>query len=124
MTYILPAVQVSKGANLRLNNAVQRVAGTFAKNETFHMGGLDLAAVIDDLSKRINNDLGHVETVAINLGVAQGHVELGRFGRSSDTVHLLRFRPQAVLVVLLEERKRVLVGNTPLPVGVSGRQCC
>lgn len=110
---------MAKFANLGVNNLIQGVPCTLAKDKSLYMSGLNLAAVVDDLPSWVNNNLSHIEAVSVNLGVSKRNVDLSGLCSSSDAVHLLRIGTDTVLVVFLEQRKRVLVVDTPLPVRVS-----
>lgn len=119
VTYVFPAVEVAKIANLSLDNANQRVTGSLTEDKLLDVGGLNLAAVVDDLTTGVDDNLSNVKAVALNLRVAQRDIDLSLAGSRSNAAHLVRVRFQAVLVVLLEKGQRVLVVDTPSPVGVS-----
>jgi hypothetical protein len=110
---------MAKLADLGVNNLIQGVPCTLAKNKSLYMSGLNLAAVVDDLSSWVNDDLSHIEAVSVNLRVSERNIDLSGLCSSSDAIHLLRIGTDTVLVVFLEQRKRVLVVDTPLPVRVS-----
>lgn len=118
-THIFPAVKVAQVANFSLNNAIQGIAGTLAKNELLNVCRLNLAAVVNNIAIGINDDLSNVKAVALNLRVAQGDINLGLASSTSNAVHLFGIRTKTVLEVILEKGQRILVVYTPSPVGVS-----
>lgn len=120
---ILPAIQLPDAADLRLHNRGSRVARAIAKDQLLCVGGLDLAAVVDDVARRGDQHLGHVQTGKVNLGVAEGDVDLVGAGGLADAGHLLRVGGQAVLTVLLDEGEALLVVEDPGPEGVSRDPC-
>lgn len=119
VAHVFPAVQMTKSTNLRLNHTSKGITGALAENKSLNVGRLNLAAVVDNITMRVDDDLGHVEAVAVNLGIAQGDVDLSSLGCRTDASHLIGIRVNAILVVLLKEGERVLIVDTPLPVGVS-----
>lgn len=118
-TYVFPAVEVAKVANLSFDHTDQRVASSLTKHELLNVRGLDLAAMVDDIAIGINYNLGNIHAVALDLGVAQRHIDLSLAGSRANAAHFFRVRTQTVLVVLFEQRQRVLVVDTPSPIRVS-----
>ena len=72
--HVLPAVQLAEAAKFGLSDRLDGVAGTITVNKLLHMGRLDLAAVVDDFTRRINQRLGQVESGVIDLGETKGYV--------------------------------------------------
>ena len=56
--HVLPAVELADAANLGLGDGLEGVAGAVAVDELLDVGGLDLAAVVDDIAVRGNEYLG------------------------------------------------------------------
>lgn len=110
---------MAKRANLSIHDTSQRVAAALTKDKSLDMSWFDLAAMIDHIAICVNDDLSHIETVAVNLGVPQRDVDLRVACGTSDTAHLIGIWPETVLVVLFQERERVLVIDSPLPIWVT-----
>lgn len=112
---------MAQPANLRLNYGVQRVAGAFAEDKLLHVRRLNFATVVDDGAHWVNDDLRSIQSMAVELRVAQRYEDLRSFRSSSNPLHLGRVRSQAVLVILLEKWQGVLIVDPPLKVGISAR---
>lgn len=118
-THVFPAVEVAQVADFSLDNTVQGIAGALAENKLLNVCGLNLAAVVNDVAVGVNDDLGNVKAVALNLRVAQGGIDLSLARGSSNAVHLIGVWTKTVLEIVPEKRQGVLVVYTPSPVGVS-----
>lgn len=118
-THVFPAVEMAQIANFSLNNGIQGIAGALAKHKLLNVCGLNLAAMVDNIAIGVNDDLGNVKTAALNLRVAQRDINLGLAGSTSNAVHLFGIWTKRVFEVILEKGQRILVVNTPSPVGVS-----
>lgn len=110
---------MAEGTNLSLNDTVKGVTSTLTKDKLLNVGRLDLATVVDDLASGVNDNLGRVESMSVNLRIADGDENLSSLGCSTNASHFVRVGSKTVLVVLLEQRQRVLVVDAPLPVGIS-----
>lgn len=118
-THIFPAVEVTQVPNFSLNNGVQGIASALTKNKLLNVCGLNLAAVVNNVAIGVNDDLGNVKAVALNLRVAQRDINLGLASSSSNAVHLFGIRTKTVLEIVLEKWQRILIIHTPSPVRVS-----
>lgn len=118
--HVLPAVELTDAADISLGDRLGRVAGAVAEDQSLDMGGADLAAVVDDITRRGDEHLGRVETGKVQLGVAQRDIDLVGAGCLADATHLIRVGGETVLPVLLEEGQAFLVVELPGPVGVAG----
>ncbi len=119
ITYVFPAVQMAQPANLRVNHGVQRIAGAFPEDKLLHVCRLDFATMVDDGARRVNDDLRSIQSMAVELRVAQRYENLGSFRSGPDTLHLRGIRSQAVLMIFLEKWQGVLIVNPPLEVRIS-----
>jgi hypothetical protein len=118
--HVLPAVELADAANIGLGDGLEGVAGAVAVDELLDVGRLDLAAVVDDLAGRADENLGQVQGGVVDLGEAQRDKDLVVAGGPADAAHLLGVYGHGVLAVLLEHGEALQVGNLPHPVGVSG----
>ena len=60
--HILPAIQVPNPTNFGIDDRLGGITSPITKDKTLDMGGLDLAAVVNDISCGRNHNLGCVET--------------------------------------------------------------
>lgn len=118
--HVLPAVELADAANLGLGDGLEGIAGAVAVDELLDVGGLDLAAVVDDLAGWADEHLGQVQGGVVDLGEAQRDKDLVIAGGPADAAHLLGVYGHRVLAVLLEHGEALQVGDLPHPVGVSG----
>jgi hypothetical protein len=65
---------LAKAAKLRLSNGLEGVASTIAVDELLDVGGLDLAAVVDDFPGGIDQSLSKVEGGMVDLREAEGDI--------------------------------------------------
>jgi hypothetical protein len=72
--HVLPAVELPEATQLCLGDTLEGVAGTIAVDKFLDVSRLDLAAVVDDFTGRVDESLGKVESGMIDLGEAQGYV--------------------------------------------------
>lgn len=100
--HVLPAVELSQPAELRFGDGLEGVTGAIAVDELLNVGGLDLAAVVNDVALRVDEALGDVARRVVDLGEAKRDVNLVVAGRSADAAHLLRVDGEGVLPVLLQ----------------------
>lgn len=121
--HVLPAVELANAANLGLRDRHEGVAGAITVDELLNVGGLDLAAVVDDGAGRVDEDLSEIEGGVVELGKAHGDEDLVVAGGAADAAHLLRVDAEGVLAVLLEHGEGLEVGDLPHPVGVTGDPC-
>lgn len=103
--HVLPAVELAQPSELRLRDGLEGVAGAITVDELLDVGGLDLAAVVDDVSLWVDEGLGEVQGGMVDLGEAKRDVDLVVAGGSADTAHLLRVDGKGVLAVLLQHGK-------------------
>lgn len=96
---------------------------TISEDKSLNMGSTDLAAVVQDVTSRRDQDLSGVERVEINLRITQGNKDLVLLCCSTDAVHLRAVAGKTVLAVLLQQRQRFLVVDTPHPVRVARNPC-
>lgn len=96
---------------------------TISEDKSLNMGSADLAAVVQDVTSRRDQDLSGVKRVKVNLGVSQRNKNLVLLCCSTDTVHLRAVAGKTVLAVLLQQRQRFLVVNTPHPVRIARNPC-
>lgn len=118
--HVLPTVQVSNAADLGLHHGLGSVASAVSENKALDVGGLDLAAVVDDIASWCDHNLGGIQTGEIKLRVSKRHPDLIGLGCFADAAHFLRVGGETVLAVLLQQRQALLVGDLPGPVGVAG----
>lgn len=60
--HILPAIQLSHAADLRLCNRLSGIPRPVAKHQPLDVGGPDLASVVNHLARGRDEDLRRVET--------------------------------------------------------------
>lgn len=121
--HVLPAVELAQPSELRLGDGLEGVAGAIAVDELLDVGGLDLAAVVDDVSLWVDEGLGEVQGGVVDLGEAKRDVDLVIAGCAADTAHLLRVDGKGVLAVLLQHGEGLEVVDLPHPVRVSRDPC-
>lgn len=103
--HVLPAVELAQPSDLRLRDGLEGVTGAIAVDKLLDVGGLDLAAEVDDVSFRVNERLGKVEGGVVDLGEAKRDVDLVIAGSSADAAHFLRVDGKGVLAVRLQHGK-------------------
>lgn len=121
--HVLPAVELAQPPELGLRDGLEGVAGAIAVDELLDMGGLDLAAVVDDVAFGVNKSLGEVQSGVVDLGEAKRDVDLVIAGCAADAAHLLRVDGKGVLAVLLQHGKRLEIVDLPHPVRVARDPC-
>jgi hypothetical protein len=76
--HVLPAVQLAEAAELGGDDRLESVAGAVTVDELLDMSGLDLAAVVDDLSRGVDESLGEVAGRVVDLRETEGDVTRNR----------------------------------------------
>jgi len=67
--HVLPAVVVADSANVCLGDWLEGVTSSIAKDKLLHVGGLDLAAVVEDVAVGTDENLGEVQGGDVDLAV-------------------------------------------------------
>jgi hypothetical protein len=114
--HVLPAVQLTNAANLRVDDHGSGIPRAIAEDETLHVSRTDLAAVVDDGAPRVDEDLRDVQAVEIQLRVSERHEDGVLLGCGTDAMHLWRVGGKAVLPIFLQQRQALLVVDLPHPV--------
>lgn len=65
--HVLPAVELTKTSNVRLRDRLESVTGAVTVDKLLDVGRLNLAAVVEDLTSRGDQDLSQVEGSVVNL---------------------------------------------------------
>jgi hypothetical protein len=76
--HVLPAVQLAEAAELGGDDRLECVAGAVTVDELLDVSGLDLAAVVDDLSRGVDESLGEVAGRVVDLRETEGDVTRNR----------------------------------------------
>lgn len=121
--HVLPAVELAQPSELGLGDGLEGVAGAIAVDELLDVGGLDLAAVVDDVALWVDEGLGEVQGGVVDLGEAKRDVDLVIAGCAADAAHLLRVDGEGVLPVLLQHGEGLEVVDLPHPVRVARDPC-
>lgn len=121
--HILPVVQVSDTSDFSVNHRLSNITSAIAKDEALDVRGLDLAAMVDDISRQVDHGLSGVQAGEINLGVSERHEYIVLPYCFTNAAYLLRVRGETVLAMLLELWQTLLVVDLPCQVGVARNPC-
>jgi hypothetical protein len=76
--HVLPAVQLAEAAELGGDDRLECVTGAVTIDELLDVSGLDLAAVVDDLSRGVDESLSEVAGRVVDLRETEGDVTRSR----------------------------------------------
>ena len=117
--HILPAIQLSDSSDLCIDDHARRIPRSVPEDQALDVSSSDLAAMVDYIPSRINQNLTGIQRVQINLRIPQRNKNAILLRGTPDAVHFGGVRGEGVLAVFLEKGEGFLVGYAPHPVGVA-----